>query len=421
MSTTQSAAAQSSSAGSSSATLRILIADKFDAGGIRLLESLGCAVESNPDLTPETLGAAIQAFAPDLLIVRSTKVPADVINNAGPLALIIRAGAGYDTIDVAAASARGVFVANCPGKNAIAVAELAWGLILSCDRRIPDQTRDLRAGVWAKKEYAKARGLYGRSLGVVGLGRIGQAVAARGRAFGMNVIGWSRSLTEDKAAAMGVTYCASLVNLAKMSDVVTVHVAATADTANLIDEQFISNMHDGAYLINTSRGSVVDSAALATAVKERKVRAGLDVFANEPGSGDKSFTDEIVNLDGVFGTHHVGASTDQAQEAIASEAVRIVERYLRTGEVPNCVNRAAATPATVLLTVRHLNRPGVLAAIFETLGREQLNVEEMENMIYEGGAAACARIQLDTPPTDEALVSIQNAPNVLSAGIKHLA
>ncbi len=421
MSTTQSADASSSAAGAPAAALRILIADKFDAGGIRLLESLGCAVESNPDLTPETLGDAMQAFAPDLLIVRSTKVPADVINNAGPLALIIRAGAGYDTIDVDAASSRGVFVANCPGKNAIAVAELAWGLILACDRRIPDQTRDLRAGVWAKKEYAKARGLYGRSLGVVGLGRIGQAVAARGRAFGMNVIGWSRSLTEDKAAAMGVTYCASLVNLAKMSDVVTVHVAATDDTAHLIDQQFINNMHDTAYLINTSRGSVVDTAALADAVKNRRIRAGLDVFANEPGSGDNTFADDIVNLEGVYGTHHVGASTDQAQEAIASEAVRIVERYSRTGEVVNCVNRAAATPATVLLTVRHLNRPGVLAGVFEVLGEEEINIEEMENMIYEGATAACARIQLDSAPSDAAIATIQNGQNVLSVSLKHIA
>lgn len=398
-------------------TLKVLIADKFEPVGVEGLRAMGCQVMLNPDLTPETLPAVMAEFDPDVLIVRSTKVPAPVLEKAGKLSLVLRAGAGYDTIDVTAASSRGIFVANCPGKNSIAVAELVWALILSCDRRVPDQTADLRARKWNKKEYSKAAGLYGRTLGVVGLGQIGLEVVERAKAFGMNVVAWSRSLTDDKADALDIGYCSSLINLAKMSDVVSVNIAATSETSNLIGDAFFNAMKPGAYFINTSRGSVVDSEALAAAIQAKGIRAGLDVFAKEPAGGAGEFTDPIVNEPGVYGTHHVGASTDQAQQAIAKEVVRIVGEYNRTGRVLNCVNRAASTPATCLLSVRHLNRPGVLAHVFYTLGQGGINVEEMENIIYDGTKAACARIQLDQTPSPEHLRAISTNENVLSVSL----
>ena len=396
----------------------------MEPSGLSGLRALGCAVTYEPEASDaDALSEAVRKSAAEVLIVRSTKVPSQVIDAAEHLNLIIRAGAGYDTIDVNEASARGIFVANCPGKNSIAVAELAWALLLCCDRQVPDQTIELREGKWSKKQYAKkARGLHGRTLGIVGLGQIGLEVARRGQAFGMHVAAWSRSLTQEKADELGVFYCSSLINLAKMADVVSVHVAATGDTANLIDGQFIGAMKDGAYLINTSRGSVVDEQALRTAIQEKELRAGLDVYTNEPGASDKTFDDDIVNLPGVYGTHHVAASTDQAQEAVAAETVRIVDGFIRTGEVCNCINRAASTPATTMLTVRHLNKPGVLAHVFYTLGQAGINVEEMENIIYEGARAACARIQLDDRPNDDDLNAIRHNDNVLSvaiAGIEH--
>ncbi|MCH2143036.1 MAG: 3-phosphoglycerate dehydrogenase family protein [Phycisphaerales bacterium] len=375
-------------------TTSILIADAFSPQGIAHLESLGCRVLLDAALDGDALIDAIGEKQPDVVIVRSTKLPSEVFAAAETLSLVVRAGAGYDTIDVAAASARGISVANCPGMNAIAVAELAWGLILSCDRRIPDQTADLRNGVWAKKEYAKASGLFGRTLGIVGLGRIGQEIATRGRAFGMKVVAWSRSLTQERADAIGVGYCESLNNLAKMSDVVSVNVAALSDTAKLIDDAFFDAMKPGSTIVNTSRGSVIDHEALASAIQDKQIRAGLDVFQNEPKGGDQSFENGIVSKPGVYGTHHVGASTNQAQEAIASEAVRIVETWMNSGEVPNCVNIASSTAASTLLTIRHLNQPGVLAHVFEILGSSKTNVEEMENVVYEGATAACARIQI---------------------------
>jgi D-3-phosphoglycerate dehydrogenase len=376
--------------------MKVLIADAFEEVGRRELAAHRFAIDHQPQLGGDALAAWLAEQPCDVLVVRSTAVTANVLTANARLKLVVRAGAGYDTIDVAAASAEGIYVANCPGKNAIAVAELAWGLILSCDRRIPDQTAELRAGRWNKKEYSAASGLYGRTLGVLGLGAIGLAVIERARAFGMPVCAWSRSLTPERAAELGVEQAATPVELARRADVVTLHLAATPDTRGLVGREFLAAMKPGAILVNTSRGSLVDEAALAEAVARKRLRAGLDVWGAEPKDGAAEFDSAIARTSGVIGTHHIGASTDQAQTAIALEAVRIIRHFRATGEVRNCVNRARRSPATCLLTVRHRNRSGVLAAVFQVLSESGINVEEMENVIYEGALAASARIQLDT-------------------------
>ena len=391
----------------------VLVADKFDASGIEALESRGHRVVCDPGLSPETLPEAILRHDPHVLIVRSTKVHADAIEKSGRLALIVRAGAGTDNIDVAAASSRGIPVANCPGKNSLAVAELAWGLILACDRRIPDQVADLREGTWNKKEYGKAPGLAGRTLGIVGLGRIGEAIADRGNAFGMRVFAWSRNISEARAEAAGCHACENLKNLARMSDVICVSVAANSDTEHLIGHEFLEAMKPGATIVNTSRGSVIDQDALVEAIKARGIRAGLDVYENEPGSATGEFHPEVVTLPGVYGTHHVGASTDQAQEAIAAETVRIVRDHLERGHVPNCINLSTGSGAATV-TARHLNRPGVLAGICEVLSRGALNIEDMENVIFTGGEAASVRIRVSEVPGHDLIQEIESQSNVLS-------
>ncbi len=287
--------------------MKILIADKFEEVGCTRLAEIGCDVVSEPALTADGLPAALAQHDPDALIVRSTVVSAEAIAAGARLKLVVRAGAGYDTIDVVAASRAGIFVANCPGKNAIAVAELTWALILSCDRRVPDQTRDLRAGQWNKKEYGKARGLFGRTLGVLGMGTIAREVVARARGFGMPVVAWSRSLTAEDAESLGVRHAATPLEVARRADVVTVHVASTAETRSLIDGAFVDAMKPGAYLVNTSRGAVVDEAALRKGIADKGLRAGLDVYAAEPGSGVADWQPELAADPGVYGTHHVGA------------------------------------------------------------------------------------------------------------------
>jgi D-3-phosphoglycerate dehydrogenase / 2-oxoglutarate reductase len=388
--------------------MKVLIADKFETVGIDGLKELGCTVVSQPDLTAEALPAAVKEVDPHILIVRGTKVTAETLNAGTSLTLVIRAGAGIDTIDVATASSRGIFVSNCPGKNSIAVAELVMGLVLACDRRIPDQVADLRQGKWNKAEYSKARGLYGRTLGIVGLGQIGKEVAVRARAFGMRVLAWSRTLTHEEADRLEIAYAQSPLEVARLSDVVTVNVAANADTRHLVNAEFLAAMRPGAYLINTSRGSVVDEGALQQAVSGKKIRAGLDVFQNEPAGGKGEFTNPIVQVPGVYGTHHVGASTDQAQVAIAHEVIRVVEAFRATGEVPNVVNRLARSSASHVLVIRHRNRPGVLAHVFGVLANAAINVEEVENIIYHGAQATLARIHLDGEPGNGALERIKS-------------
>ena len=388
--------------------MKVLVADKFEKVGIYGLKELGCTVVSQPDVKAEALPGVIREIDPHILIVRSKKVNAEALQAGTALTLVIRAGAGIDTIDVDTASSRGIFVSNCPGKNSIAVAELVMGLLLSCDRRIPDQVADLRQGRWNKGEYSKARGLHGRRLGIVGLGQIGREVATRALAFGMRVNAWSRNLTLEEADALGLIYAQTPLDVARVADAVTINVAANAETRHLVNAEFLAAMRPGAYLINTSRGSVVDEAALAAAIGEKKIRAGLDVFEDEPAGSSGEFGSAIVRVPGVYGTHHVGASTDQAQVAIALVVIRIVQAFRDRGEVPNVVNRLARSSATHVLSIRHRNRPGVLAHVFGVLASSGINVEEVENIIYHGAQATLARIHLDGAPNHGALERIRS-------------
>ncbi|HEX2636671.1 MAG TPA: phosphoglycerate dehydrogenase [Gemmatimonadales bacterium] len=395
--------------------MKVLIADKFEKVGVDGLKELGCTVVSQPDVKAEALPALIRETDPHILIVRGKKVSAEALKAGTALTLVIRAGAGIDTIDVETASGLGVFVSNCPGKNSVAVAELVLGLLLACDRRIPDQTADLRQGSWNKSEYSKARGLFGRRLGIVGLGQIGREVAARAQAFGMRVIAWSRSLTQEEADRLGVVYAQTPLDVARLSDAVSINCSANADTKHLVNAEFLAAMRPGAYLINTSRGSVVDEVALEEAVRKKGLRVGLDVFQNEPPGGTGGFTNAIVQAPGVYGTHHVGASTEQAQVAIAHEVIRIVRTFQATGEVPNVVNRLARSSATHVLSVRHRNRPGVLAHVFGVLADGDINVEEVESIIYHGAQATLVRIHLDGPPEAAALERIRTGnPDIIS-------
>ncbi|MEZ5287038.1 MAG: 3-phosphoglycerate dehydrogenase family protein [Vicinamibacterales bacterium] len=392
--------------------MTVLVADKFEASGLEGLKAAGCEVIFRPELSGDALTQALAETRASVLIVRSTQVTEPMLD-AGALALIVRAGAGVNTIDLAGASRRGIYVSNCPGKNAVAVAELALGLMLALDRRIPDNVADLRAGTWNKKEYSKARGVYGRTLGLLGFGNIGQEVAARARAFGMPVLVWSRRFATDEAArrhaaaTFGVEIADSPADLVSRADIISVHLALGKDTRGFVNADLLAHARPGAFFINTSRGEVVDAAALEAAVREKGLRAGLDVFAAEPSGATGSFSDPLIGLPGVYGTHHIGASTDQAQEAIAAETVRIVRTFKETGKVPNVVNLARKTPATHMLVVRHRDRPGVLAHVFDALRSAALNVQETENIIFDGAEAAVARINLDGAPGADLLDAIR--------------
>lgn len=383
--------------------IKILIADKVAPNMITDLEHLGASVASKPDVTADELPQEIADA--QVLIVRSKKVTAQTIAAGRNLSLIVRAGAGVNTIDLDAASKAGTYVANCPGKNTAAVAELAIGLLIACDRNIADATEALRQGAWQKKRFGKARGLKGRTLGIVGTGAIGLAVARRAQALDMRVMAWSRSLTPEKAKQVGVEHATSLAQLAQAADAISVHIASTPETKNLIQADFFSHMKANAIFVNTSRGNVVDYPALLDAITTKGIKAGLDVFADEPAGGEASF-EQTELASRVVCTPHIGASTDQSEEAIADETVRIVKVFSEAGTPPNVVNLRASKQAGATLIIRHYNRVGVLSGVLAQLRDQDINIEEMQNQIFAHAAAACCSMTIDTRPDQTVLDKI---------------
>ena len=395
--------------------MKILIADKLSPKAIAALEKIGEDIISSPDLKAEDLSESIGNA--NVLIVRSTKVYSETIEAGNNLELIIRAGAGVNNIDLEKASSSGVYVANCPGKNSDAVAELALGLIIACDRRIVNASLDLRSGNWKKKAYQNAAGLKGRTLGIIGLGSIGSALAKLAKGLDMNVIAWSRSLTPDKADALDPVYCKSIAEVAANADAVSVHLAVTPDTKHLLNTKFFNKMKDGAIFVNTSRGEIVDTAALRKAIDEKALRVGLDVFENEPGSGIAEF--DQVDLAGLItGTPHIAASTNQASEAIANEVVRIVNSLIKTGKPINAVNSRDKTEDGTILMIRHYNRVGVLASVLDALRKAEINIEDMENNIFNGSAAAIASLKLDKTPSADVISEISSNESIIQVSIK---
>jgi D-3-phosphoglycerate dehydrogenase len=401
--------------------MTILVADNIADVGIDALNEAGHSIVEEPGLSGETLVETLRAEAPEVLIVRSTKVAPEALDASPSLALIVRAGAGYDTIDVEGAANRGIFVANCPGKNSVAVAELTMGLILSLDRRLPDNVADARAGRWNKKAYAQAEGLKGRTIGIVGLGNIGREVVQRARAFDLDVIAWSRSLTPGEAEEdLGIGYRDGPEAVARDASIVSLHVASTPETENLADRSFFEAMPEGAIFVNTTRAAVVDEDALAWALDEKDIRAGIDVMEGEPASKQAEFEHPLADHPNLYVSHHIGASTQQAQDATALEAARVVRTFDEEGDVPNCVNLAEQTRATHQITVRHRDKVGVLAGVLDEMRRADWNIQEMSNRIFEGGKAAVASIRFNGPFRQKVVGRIADRDDVFAVSVNKL-
>ena len=327
--------------------MKILFADVFPPSRLERLRGEGHECELAPALTGDCLPGAMPGF--EALVVRSTRVGAAALEAGDALKLVVRAGAGTNTIDTGRARELGIDVCNVPGANALAVAELTLGLIISADRRIPDNVADLRNGAWNKKRYSGARGLFGRSLGVVGAGAIGMAVAERAAAFGMRILVLASprrgAAVRARLAALGATEVASLGELAEQSDFLTLHVPGGAGTRGLVSRDVLARMRPGTVLVNTSRADVVDEGALIEALDTKGIRAVVDVFDGEPASGEARFDSPLARHPGVYGTHHIGASTEQAQLAVADGVAEVIAAFV-DGKVINRVNAApdAARP-----------------------------------------------------------------------------
>lgn len=398
--------------------MKVLLADALPDAAVQQLEAAGDDVTRLPELNADTLPDAIAGH--EVLVVRSTKVTADALAAADKLGLIVRAGAGTNNIDGDRAAELGIFVCNVPGKNALAVAELTMGLLIAVDRHIAAGTADLRAGTWNKKAYSKADGLFGRRMGIIGVGDIGVATAARAWAFGIDVVAVAKQgrshAAVARAEAAGIQWVDDLDELLTTSDIVSLHVPGAPDTKGMVDVDFLAKMKDGAILLNTSRGDVIDEPALIEAMDARGIRAGLDVFADEPGSGTADFDSALAKHPSVVATHHVGASTEQAQNAVTDGTLEAIDAY-RTGSPINCVNLNPVPTRAATLTVRHHDRVGVLANVLQALRKEQLNVSNMQNRVFAGSKAAVASIDVGHLPTQKLIDEVMSLEDVIYVSV----
>ena len=393
--------------------MKILIADSLPEDKIEVLRQKGyeCIVE--PELTAEQIPEKISGV--EILVVRSTKVISEVFEKSDCLGLVVRSGAGINTIDCQGAADSGIYVCNVPGTNSIAVAELAMGLIISIDRHIPSATADLRESKWNKKIYSDAEGLFGKTLGIVGLGEIGLALAERARSFGMTVLAKKaqrKPETESRVRANGIKLVDTLEELITESDVISIHLPGDPETKNFVNKDFLKLMKPNSILINTSRGEVVDETALIASINEKNIKAGLDVFCDEPTTSTGDFLSELAQHPNVVGTHHIGASTQQAQNATVEETIRVIDAF-REGNVINCVNMAKERVGSSTLTIRHYDKVGVLAEVFAILRKEELNVETMENKIFEGSKAALAIIDVSGDVSENALKQLREIDHII--------
>jgi D-3-phosphoglycerate dehydrogenase len=400
--------------------MRLLIADKLHPRAVEELRALPIEVIYEPEVTKESLASKLQGVG--ILVVRSTEVTKEAIDAARELHLIVRAGAEYRSIDVRSASKRGIYVANCPGKNAAAVAEIVFGLLVSIDRRIPDALASLRAGRWERAEYGKAEGLYGKTLGIAGLGAIGREVATRARAFGLHVVAWSRGLTASRAADMGVTHAASIDELATRSNILTIHLPLTERTRHIVNRRVLELLPKRAILINAARADIVDYAALKDAVANRGLRVGIDVYPDEP-KGKRDYQSDLWTAPAtatagfIYGTPHIAASTDQAQLAIATETVRIIRSFLLEGNVPNVVNVSTASNARFQIVIRMVDKVGTFANVLAVIKRHGINVEEVTNTVFEGAIASCAKLRVVSRPSEACLQEIRAFDEVLHVDV----
>ncbi|MFO0737993.1 MAG: phosphoglycerate dehydrogenase [Labilithrix sp.] len=404
--------------------MRLLVADKLHPRAVEELRTLPVDVLYEPEVTKETLESKIPGVG--ILVVRSKEVTRKAIESARQLNLIVRAGAETATIDVKAASERGIYVANCPGKNSSAVAELVFGMMVALDRRIPDAVAAVRGGKWERVEYAKAEGLVGKTIGIAGLGAIGKDVASRAKAFGLHPIGWSRNLTPARAAELGIGHASSIEELASKSDILTLHLALNDRTRQIVSKRIFEVMPKRAMFINCARPDLVDYEAMKEAVKDRGLRVAVDVIPNEP-RGKKEVSPELFNLTTpsatggfLYATPHISASTDQAQLAIAQETVRVIRSFLTEGAVPNVQNVMNLSHARFQLVIRMLDRVGTFANVLSVIKRHGINVEEVTNTVFEGGGASCAKLRVVSRPSEACFAEIRAFEEVLHVDIVQL-
>jgi D-3-phosphoglycerate dehydrogenase / 2-oxoglutarate reductase len=350
---------------------RVLVKEPVAESAIELLRE-EFEVEIGFEMSEEELGGRIREF--DALLIRSaTRVTSELIDRADRLKVIGRAGTGVDNVDIEAATKRGIIVANAPESNSVAAAEHTLALALALCRNVPQAHASLAAGRWERSGF-KGNELYGKTLGVIGLGRIGRLVAARAMAFGMDVVAYDKFVAADRFRELGIERAASTAELYARADLITIHLPRTADTANWIDADAISSMRDGVRIINTARGELVDLDALEAGLESGKVAgAALDVFPEEPITGHPLF-----GRDDVVVTPHLGASTEEAQDRAGLITAQQVRAALTDGVVTNAVNIHAVRPEAMEALAPFVPLCQMLGALAQGLGNGSIDRVQAE-------------------------------------------
>jgi D-3-phosphoglycerate dehydrogenase len=362
---------------------RVLVSDSMAAEVVEILNNApGIKVEVKTNLKPEELKVIIKDY--DALIVRSsTKVTAEIIEAAAKLSAIGRAGAGVDNIDIPAASKRGIVVMNTPGGNTVTTGEHAIAMMLALARRIPQATASMKAGKWEKSKFM-GNEYCNKTLGIVGLGRVGAVVADRAKGLKMNVIAHDPFISPDVAAQMGVTLV-SLDEIYEQSDFITVHSPLSKETKNLIDAKAFAKMKTGIFLIHCARGGIVNEKALYDALVSGKVAgAAIDVFEEEPTKNM-----DLIKLDNVICTPHLGASTDEAQTNVAIAIARQIAAYFATGEIKGAVNFPSVSAELMTVIRPYLDlaeKLGAFQAQLVTGALQQIEIEYSGEIIKQNVA-----------------------------------
>jgi D-3-phosphoglycerate dehydrogenase len=399
--------------------MKILIACPLTENALLELQGLGAELVYEPELTAERLEDLIPDVA--VLVVCRLRVSPEMIATGKALQLIVRAGTDTANIAIDAASTAGVFVANCPYMDAVAIAELTVGLLVALDRRVLENAEASREGARADEMNVDAVGLAGRKLGLLGFGPIEREIAKRARAFEMNLLAWSPTLTPELAAESGIEFCAWPRELARESDVVAVYAAARDAGEVLVDAEFLRSMRPGASFVYMGHPAALDEQALLTVARERGLRVACDISAPQLSDSDTGrITSRLQTLPGVIGTCRLADRTRQVQQATSAEVVRIVRGFVVAGEVRNCLNLSEHSPATWQLVLRLKDKPGVLAAIVEVVRADGINIEDVTSRLFTGAMAVWCTIALDERPSNDALSAIRQTDGVLHLDIRAL-
>ncbi|GEM_PF-614538 len=400
--------------------MKTLVGCKLPDSALDELRSLGTELIYQPDLTTAQLEKLIGDVA--ILVVCRTRVSREAISAGRSLQLIVRAGTNTANIAIEEASAAGIFVCNCPDKDAAAVAELMLGFLIALDRRLPQLAGVFdRGAVGGPACGGDARGLAGRTLGLLGFGAAQRELARRAQACHVDVLVWAADLSQDAASRHGVRACSWPRELARQSDMIAAHVPRQEADGMLVDAEFLENMRPGAYLVFAGHPAGLDTNALAEIAPRRKLRVACDLSAPQlTGSDTGRFKNRLGELPDVLATFGLADRTQQAWEATAAEVVRVVREFLVAGTVRNCVNLLESSPATWQLLLRLRDTVGVMAAIMDHIRADGINAQEIQARVFAGAKAAWCVIALDERPSAEGLDAIRKLDGVLHLELRAL-